>query len=425
MSEKVLIVGGGGREHALGWKLAQSSEVSQLYFAPGNAGTQELGDNWEIPGNDLAALASQAKKKKVDLAVIGPDEALAAGAVDVFCKHKVLAFGPNQAAARLESSKAYAARFMARNRIPTAETYYASHQISHSNAYVWETPYQPTDYVIKADWLMGGKGVCLPQTREEASNFILGLCAQESYNRSNKGVLFQERLQGEELSVFILSDGKKGLFLPHCRDYKRLLDGNKGPNTGGMGAYGPVPEISKELETTIQKKIIRPTLEGMNELATPFQAILYIGLMLTKQGPKVLEYNVRFGDPECQVLMQLVGEDIFPLLRQSAEGKIGQRKVKTLGGTAITVALSAPNYGIGDPLIGAEIHGLDTLPEGVQVFHGGTRRQDSQILTAGGRVLHIATHDETLELARQKGYGAIGEEGIHFDGMHYRADIGA
>lgn len=425
MSESILIIGGGGREHALGWKLAWWSGVERLSFVPGNAGTEELGDSWRIPLHDLEGLARQAKNEGVDFVIIGPDEPLADGAADIFLKNDILTLGPTKAAARLESSKSHAAWFMDKNGIPQAETYYETHQISHAAAYAGAGKRNATDYVIKADWLMRGKGVCLPETEKEAIDFILGLVYEKSYANSNKGVLFQERLEGEELSVFVLTDGKKGIILPYCRDYKRLLDGNRGPNTGGMGAYGPVPTISKDLEITIKKKIIEPTLAGMAELGTLYQGVLYIGLMLTKEGPKVLEYNARFGDPECQALMLLMDENIFPLLYQAAAGKLKQDRVKTLSGYALTVALSAPNYGYGEPEVGAKVHGLDSrLPLGVHVFHGGTRREGSHILSSGGRVLHVATHAETLDLARERIYESMGKHALYFEGMHYRQDIG-
>lgn len=423
MSEKALVVGGGGRENALAWKLAQSPLVDGVLVAPGNAGTEEIGENLPVSITDVEAIVQTAKANKADLVLVSQEDALAAGAVDALAQENITAFGPTQAAARLESSKRYANDFMNRHGIPCARIYYATNQMAHAQAYI--NMYDTSSYVLKADCLMEGKGVGVPDSREDARQFLSGLAKNELFLASNRLLLIYERLSGKELSVFALSDGERGVMLPFCRDYKRLFDGDKkpNPNTGGMGSYGPV-EIDSETATLINDQIIQPTIRGMAAEGQPFKGVLYAGLMLTEEGPKVLEFNVRFGDPECQALMLLLGEDLYPLLQAAALGRLEQEEVKMVPGSAITVAVSAPNYGFGKPQIGSEIYGLDRVPEGIHAFHGGTKRVDGKVLTNGGRVLHLASLAETLALAKHRVLGAIGTHAIHFAGMHYRKTIG-
>ncbi len=423
MAEKALVVGGGGREHALAWKMAQSPLVDGVLAAPGNAGTEEVGENLPISITDVEAILRTAKTNKANLVVVSQEDALAAGAVDALTQEGIMAFGPTQAAARLESSKWYADNFMNRHGIPCARIYYATDQMTHTQAYI--DMYDPSSYVLKADCLMEGKGVSVPDSRNDARQFLSMLAKNERFLASNRLLLIYERLSGEELSVFALSDGEKGIMLPFCRDYKRLFDGDKkpNPNTGGMGSYGPV-EIDSATATLINDRIIQPTIKGMAAEGQPFKGVLYAGLMLTEEGPKVLEFNVRFGDPECQALMLLLGEDLYPLLQAAALGRLEQDEVKTVSGSAITVAITAPNYGFGKPEVGSEIYGLNNVLEDIHIFHGGTKRVDGKVLTNGGRVLHLASLAETLALAKQRVLGAIGTHGVHFADMYYRKTIG-
>jgi len=425
MSESVLILGGGGREHALAWKLAQSTHVDSISVAPGNVGTLGMGcENVPIEPTDIKGLVVFALKREISLTVVGPDEALAVGTVDAFRAEKLPIFGPTRAASKLEWSKAFATRFMQRHNIPTpvrevfdersmAEDYV--HQ--HSSA---------QDIVIKADGLAAGKGVFLPKTFNEAHGILFRLMIAKELGSAGKTVVIQERLAGKELSVFALCDGTRTVMLPFCRDHKRLLDGDKGPNTGSMGAFGPV-HMEPELSEVIESNIVQPTIEGMSQEGHLYKGLLYVGLMLSGEGPKVIEYNARFGDPECQAQMLLIDEDIYPRLRQVTSGKLSAKPIRLRDGYAVTVALAAAGYP-DEPRKGDEIYGLeltkDLAQNNVQVFHGGTKRVGDRIVTNGGRVLHIAAYGETLEVARSQAYSAIGEQAIHFADMQYRGDIG-
>ncbi len=419
MSERVLIIGGGGREHSLAWKLAQSPHVDEITVAPGNAGT--LGyENAPIEPTDVEGLVEFALKREISLTVVGPDESLAAGVVDAFQAAKLPIFGPTREAAKLESSKVFAYNFMRRHNIPT---FFSSSFVDFFSAkkYLRARPWHQV--VVKADGLARGQGVTVPTSARKAEKALYRNLVEKQFGTASETVLIQDRGEGPELSVFALCDGERAILLPFCRDYKRLKDGNKGRNTGGMGAFGPV-DVEPRLAEAIKRDIIRPTIDGMNQEGHPYRGILYVGLMLSDEGPKVIEYNARFGDPECQALMLLIDEDIYPRLRQAAKGVLNTEPIKVRPGFAVTVALAAKGYP-GTYETGQEIFGLDDLPEGVQVFHAGTSKLegDGRIVTDGGRVLHVVSYNERLAIAQKQVYSAIGEQAIHFAGMQYRKDI--
>lgn len=416
MSE-VLIVGEGGREHALGWKLAQSPHVHSLHFAPGNAGTLETGTNVASHiSQDIDQLAEYAAGH-ADFTIFSSEEQLAAGAVDAFKKRGLTAFGPTQAPAQLESSKAYAADAKKAFGVPSPEESHFD-SIKAARKYVDYKGWGNT--VIKADGPAQGKGAVVPDSAQEADETLYKNLVEYQFGESSRRVVIQERLEGPELSWIILADGERWVTLPPTRDYKRLKDGNRGPNTGGMGSYGPI-DIDPELTALVDDTIVRPTIEGMAERGEPFRGILYTGLILTKDGPKVIEYNVRFGDPETQVQMMLIDEDFYVRLQQAATGDLDTNPLRLHPGHAVSVALAAPGYP-GKPHTGSVIQGLDKVDQ-AEVFHAGTSRDNGAIRTAGGRVLHIAAYGETLSIARANVYRNIGKGGIHFAKKHYRRDI--
>lgn len=418
VNESVLIVGGGGREHALGWKLAQSPHVKEIYAAPGNAGLETLGACVDIPADNVEGLRDFADKH-VDFTVVGPDKPLALEIVDEFQRHDLLIFGPLKRAAKLEWSNVFANDFMDWHGIPhPAGT--VCRDYSAANDYI--TTRDPVEYVIKADGLADGKGVLLPKSPDEAREFVHNLMIRRIFGEAGKTVLFQERLQGEELSVFAISDGLNFTLLPSFRDYKRRNDGDTGLNTGGMGAYRPV-ELPEHTTQYIKQRIIQPTLDGIRPPSgIGYRGVLYVGLMLTADGPKVLEYNARFGDPETQAMVMVLQNDLYPVLRQRAAGFA--KGELSWQGAAVTVALTEAHYPeiskVDEPY---PIHGLDTVSPDVQVFHGATKRQGKTIYGLGGRTLHIAARGETVAEAREKVYESIGKQAIHFAGMHYRKDI--
>jgi len=332
-------------------------------------------------------------------------------------------FGPTKAAAKLESSKVFAYNFMQRHNIPT---FFASSFVDFHSAkkYLRAKPWD--EIVVKADGLAKGKGVEVPKSARKAERALYKNLVEKQFGTASETVLVQDRGEGPELSVFAICDGENAVILPFCRDYKRLKDGNKGPNTGGMGNYGSV-NVDPELTKIIEQDIIRPTVEGMATEQQPYKGILYVGLMLTKEGPKVIEYNARFGDPECQALMLLIDEDIYPHLWQAAKGVLNTEPIKIRSGAAVTIALAAKGYP-GTPRQQDEIYGLEMITKlakyDIHVFHGATKHKGDRIITDGGRVLHIAAHAETLKKVRKKAYSVIGEHAIHFAGMQYRTDIG-
>lgn len=427
----VLVIGGGGREHALAWKIAQSNKVQKVFVAPGNGGTarDKRLDNIDI--TDVKALREFAQSNGVELTVVGPETPLAAGVVDEFRAHGLRIFGPTQAAAQLESSKAFSKAFMKRHNIPTAEyDTFTDAQAAHDYVNAKGAP-----IVVKADGLAAGKGVVVAMTAGEAHEAIdfmlLGNTLGVSHNEGEDGqalprVVIEEFLQGEEASFIVMCDGKTVLPLATSQDHKRLLDADLGPNTGGMGAYSPAPVVTPEVHARAMREIILPTIKGMEKDGIPFTGFLYAGLMIDRQGQvKTLEFNCRMGDPETQPIMARLKTDLVDVLlaatATNAETRFDDFELDWDRRTAIGVVLAAHGYPM-NPRKGDVISGLLQDTDDVVVFHAGTQMKDGHVCTSGGRVLCVTALGGTLKLAQQQAYDTI--KGIHFDGMQYRTDIG-
>ncbi len=418
--QKILIIGSGGREHAIGWKIKQSPRVIQLYFAPGNAGTLELGINVDISATDIPKLLEFAKKEKIDLTLALPDDPLALGIVDAFQAQNMRIWGPTKSASELEWSKAYAKEFMKRHKIPTAK-YEIFTNFKKAKTYV-EKGTLPI--VIKASGLALGKGVTVAQKKEEAIEALNKILVKKVFGNAGNEVVIEEYLSGIEISIHTISDGKNYKIFPPSQDHKRIFDGNIGPNTGGMGVIAPLPFVDDALMARINKEIIAPTIEGMEKEGRPFVGILYPGIMITKEGPKVFEFNSRFGDPETQTYMRLLDTDILDIFDSSIDGKISSLEIKWKKDIfACNIALASGGYP-GVYKKGKIISGIKNaeLDKNIIVFYAGTKITRQNLLTNGGRVLGISSIGDTLEKALKKAYEAI--EKISFEGMQYRKDIG-
>lgn len=422
MGKNVLIIGSGGREHALGWKLKQSKHVENIYFVPGNGGTAKLGENIKINSSNTLGLLKFAKKNKIDLTVVGPEDTLNLGIVDKFQRSGLLIFGPTKKASKLESSKGWFLKFAQRHKIPVPKfRVFSSYEraVSFVDSCSWG------DIVIKADGLAGGKGVVLPKTKEEAMVVLKEMIVKGKFNESGRKVVIQERLYGEEVSVMAFCDGINIKVLTPAQDHKKVNDGDKGPNTGGMGAFSPVPMLNKKQLDMIEQKILMPTVDGMRKEGSPFKGLLFAGLIITRFGPVVLEYNVRFGDPETQVQLLMLKSDLFSHLFACARGKLASEKVEFNKGFAVTVVLACLGYP-GFYTKGQLIHGLDQdCPKDIIIFHAGTKLTQGQHFSIGGRVLNISTRAGSLKTAIKKTYEAIDNKTVYFKSMHYRKDIGA
>lgn len=417
----ILIIGNGGREHALGWKLKQSPQVSKIYFIPGNGGTYELGENVNIKTTDIKTILNFVKQHKIDFTVVGPEDPLSQGIVDIFEKNNCMIFGPTQAAARLESSKSWSAHFMKKYKIPHPVSYTFT---SYKKAVAFFSANNPLLFVIKASGLAMGKGVVLPSSKEEAIKALEDIMIKKEYGEAGCEVVIQERLLGREISLLALSDGRNVRSFPAAQDHKRVQDDNKGPNTGGMGTYAPVPFVSKKLMKEIQNTILIPTINGMRQEKHPYKGVLFAGLMITKEGPKVLEYNVRFGDPETQSLMMLLKSDLLSLLLACSQGTLKKKKIIVYKKAAVCVVLASKGYP-GVYTKGELIHGLEKISEkNISIFHAGTIEKEGKIYTNGGRVLGAATLENNLKTAIKKIYFIIRKRRVHFAGMHFRNDIG-
>lgn len=427
----VLVVGSGGREHELARQLSISEQIHKVFVANGNAGTAllEKTENIDISPSDEISILSFVKEHNVQLVVIGPEAPLVAGMADALREKGVAVFGPSKSAAQLEGSKAFAADFMQRHNIPQP-----NHQTAYSldEALAIIAGKDPTTIVLKATGLAGGKGVVLPQTSEEATFVLETMFSGEGFDGAGKsGVVIQERLHGPEASAFVVTDGTHFVLLPFAQDHKRLQDGDKGPNTGGMGAYAPVPSsIISETQAQKIRQIAQTTIEGMAAAHTPYQGVLFIGLMLAdeyKGDPVVIEYNVRFGDPEAEVLLSVLSEsgfDVADMIIRTAQGDITSLALPSQYPKAsLTVCLAADGYPIAARK-GDEIFGLDASYQGVFVHHASTKREGERTVSSGGRVLYVTGLGQNLEEAATNAYKAIGPDGIHFDGMQYRRDIG-
>lgn len=415
---KIMIVGGGGREHAIAWKLSQSPRVRELVIAPGNAGTAQLGRNVAIKATDLDAQVALAQTERPDLVVVAPDDPLALGLVDRLTAAGLRAWGPSAAAARIEASKALAKEVMRRAGIPTAD-YAVVDSYEQGERYVRA---QGRPLVVKADGLALGKGVIVAETVDETLAALRRMLREGAFGAAGARVVLEERLSGEEISLLGFCDGRTVVPLLPAQDHKRLLDGDRGPNTGGMGAYAPVSRVDRRLVEQLTATILQPAVDALRELGTPFIGVLYAGLMLTAHGPRVLEFNARFGDPETQALLPLLESDLLEIMLASLEAGLRPDLVRWRAGAAVCVVLAAQGYPE-QPRRGDAITLPEPLPEQTLLFHAGTARQDGQLVTAGGRVLNAVGLGESFATARARAYALA--ERIHFAGKQMRHDIGA
>ncbi len=414
---KVLVIGSGAREHALAWAIRRSPSVTSVFVAPGNAGTALLARNVAIQGSDIPALIEFARREEVALTVVGPEGPLMLGVVDRFREAGLAIYGPTAAAAQLEGSKAFSKNFMQRHGIPTA-------QFS-----VFDEPGPAKEYaralgapvVVKADGLAAGKGVVVAATLDEAERAIDDMLLAKKFGASGSRVVVEEFLEGEEVSVHAICAGDNGVVLPSSQDHKRAFDGDCGPNTGGMGAIAPVPWVSDTDLEHVRKNVILPVLAGMRKEGAPFTGTLYAGLMWAAHGPKVLEFNVRFGDPETEALVPLLAGDVASLLLDAANGKLPAR-VETRAGSAAAIVIAARGYP-DQPETGVPVDGLDEIPgDAVAVFHGGTRAEGTGTLSSGGRILTVSAWSDDLSRALENAYAALGR--IRIAGSFFRSDIG-
>jgi len=417
---KILVIGGGGREHALVWKLAQTPRVEKIWCAPGNGGIADEATCLPVEAGDAQGLVAIAEKLRPDLTVIGPELPLVNGVSDALRARHLAVVGPSQIAAQLEGSKIFAKSFLLRHAIPTAKMY---GEFSHPDEAYAALPQLPYPLVVKADGLSAGKGVLVAQSAAEAKDFITRAMLIEEFGAGGMRIMLEEALEGDELSFIIVSDGDKYAVLPPTRDHKRVFDGNRGANTGGMGAYSTDDLMPAELKSVIERTIVRPTLRGLTTDGIRYQGFLYIGLMLTREGPKVLEFNCRLGDPETQAILARVDFDLAETLVNLATRRFQPDEWHWKPGASACIVLSSAGYP-GKFSTGKVIEGLTGLRKqiGVKVLHAGTRRQGEDTVTSGGRVLGITAFGPDLPSALSRAYAAISQ--IRFEGMHYRTDIG-
>lgn len=416
----VLIIGSGGREHALAWKISQSKILSKLFISPGNPGTALLGTNVTIESSNELYLEF-CRKNKIDLIVIGPEQPLVDGLADFLRANEFKVFGPDKNAAEIEGHKSFAKYLMKKYSIPTA-AYREFEYREYDDAinYVISCRYPA---VIKADGLAAGKGVIICKNSNEAKETLNDIFVNKIFGEAGNKIIIEEFLEGEEASILAITDGNDFVLLPSSQDHKRIGEDDKGKNTGGMGAYSPAPVVTEAVLTDINEKIIKPTLSGMKEEGRKFSGCLYAGLMITSSGPKVVEFNCRFGDPETQAVLPLLNGDFLKLLYSSAEGKIDKNAVTFSGGTAVCVVAVSSGYP-DNYSKGFEIKGLDGFPQQIIVFHAGTREKEGKVVTSGGRVIGVTAFldENDLQKARILAYGAL--QKIKFEGMYYRRDIG-
>jgi phosphoribosylamine--glycine ligase / phosphoribosylformylglycinamidine cyclo-ligase len=412
----VLVVGSGGREHAITWKLHESQRLDRLWIAPGNPGTANLGHNVNIALDDVQGLVRFAQQEQIDLVVIGPEVSLAAGLADALSLAGIPVFGPSRAAARIETSKSFSKQFMQRHHIPSA-SFQVFDQLEPALAYLDICPYQ---VVIKASGLAAGKGVLLPENKEEARGFVRDLLINHRFGSASEEIIIEERLEGEEVSLLAFSDGVSVACMPPAQDHKRLLDGDSGPNTGGMGAYAPAPTCPPEMVTALTRTVLQPTIDGLRKEGSPFVGVLYAGLILTKDGPKVLEFNARFGDPETQVILPLLSTDLLEVFLACTSQKLSTLPIHWQKGSAVCVVMASAGYPEkSSPPV--RISGLDHLPDDTLAFQAGTAIKEDKLVAAGGRVLGITSTASDLPTAIEKVYRAVAK--TYFQGMIFRKDI--
>jgi phosphoribosylamine--glycine ligase len=418
---KILLIGSGGREHALAWKIAQSPLVTKIYCAPGNPGIGEIAELVQIDADKIQELLHFAKSHQIDLTVVGPELPLTLGIVDAFQKEKLKIFGPCQQAAQLEASKDFAKKMMAKYGIPTA-AFKTFDDVIPAIEYLEKHPYP---VVVKADGLAAGKGVLVAKDFLEAKNFLLKIMEDKIFGKAGSRVVIEECLEGKEVSVLALIDGKTVLTLPEARDHKRVFDHDAGPNTGGMGAFSPVDDAPKNLISEALHNVFEPLLRGLNQEGILYQGVLYAGLMLTQRGPKVLEFNVRFGDPETQVILPRIKNDLVALMLSCCEQKLNKEKIEILPEAAVCIVVASGGYPDAYKN-GFTIHGLESVKASAKamVFHAGTRKDASSghYMTQGGRVLAVTALGGDMSKARDLAYQQLGK--INFENHHYRKDIG-
>jgi phosphoribosylamine--glycine ligase len=429
-SMRVLVIGSGGREHALAWKMAQSKLVRKVFCAPGNAGMAKQAECIDIKAEDILALLEFAKNEKIDLTVVGPEAPLARGIVDAFSKSGLKIFGPDKRASQLEASKVFAKQLMAKYKVPTAD--FRIFDNAHDAKVHIDQIGAPC--VIKADGLAAGKGVVVAKTIDEAKLTIASIMEDKIFGEAGNKVIIEECLEGEEASIIVLTDSQEVVSLASSQDHKRIFEDDKGPNTGGMGAYSPAPVVNQELFNEILETVVRRTIDGLRKEGIEYRGVLYAGIMITKQGPKTLEFNVRFGDPETQAILPRLKSDLLEVMLATAEGRLsGHKNLEWDSRVCVCVVCASKGYP-GHYEQGKEIFGLDEAQKkkDVVVFHAGTklarssesgvRSQEEKIVTNGGRVLGVTGLGSTIKEAIDKTYQAV--EKIHFEGMHYRKDIG-
>ncbi|MPZ76943.1 MAG: phosphoribosylamine--glycine ligase [Deltaproteobacteria bacterium] len=415
---KILVIGSGGREHALVWKISQSPKVDKIYCAPGSAAIGDLAEQVAIAPEQIEQLADFAQQENIDLTVVGPELPLTLGITDVFESRGLKIFGPNKAAAQLEGSKAFAKAILDENHIPTA----ASKTFTDATLAKRYLAQLTAPYVIKADGLAGGKGVVICLDINDTREVVDKILVDKIFGEAGDKLVVEEFLEGEEASFMVLTDGIHILSLASSQDHKRVFDNDQGPNTGGMGAYSPAPVITPAMQQRVLEEIVTPLLSGLKQKRILYRGVIYVGLMITKEGPKVLEFNARFGDPECQPIVMRLKSDLVPLLEATVEGRLNRIQPEWHDDPAVCVVLTAQGYP-GSYDKGTEIHGLERLKnwQNGYVFHAGTAWGNSRWLTCGGRVLAVTARASDLETAVKEVYRAVGE--ISWDGMHYRKDI--
>ncbi len=416
----ILVIGSGGREHALVWKIRQSPLVKKLYCAPGNGGIEEMAECVDIASDDIAGLLKFAKTKKIGLTVVGPEAALVAGIVDAFEKEKLMIFGPSKRAARLEGSKVFAKEAMREFHVPTA-AFQSFDNYETAKSFLEKAQYP---IVVKADGLAGGKGVMLCDNLLKAQEAVDQIMKQKIFKEAGAKIVVEECLKGEEVSILAISDGNNFVILDGAQDHKRIFDDDIGPNTGGMGAYSPTPFVDEEMLKTIETRIIDPVIRGMRREGIPFKGVLYAGIMITEEGPKVLEFNVRFGDPETQVLLPRLKNDLVEMMAASCEGRLEDMHLAWDKRRCVCVVMSSGGYP-GKYEAGFEIKGLTAVQKDLEtiVFHSGTKKEDGNVVTAGGRVLGVTALGDTIEEAINHVYASV--EKISFTRCFFRRDIGA
>lgn len=421
----ILVVGNGGREHALAWKLSQSPRADRVFVAPGNAGTAADAENVDLAVDNFPGLIKFAKQNKIELTVVGPEAPLCDGIVDIFQKENLRVFGPSKAAAQLEGSKAFCKRLLHTADVPTAD-FHVFRNAESAETYIkdrYTTETEDVPLVVKADGLAAGKGAIVCRNRGDALEAIDRIARQREFGAAGSQLIIEERLDGVEASVLAITDGQTIVTLPPAQDHKPAYDGDLGPNTGGMGAYSPTPLVDDELLRWVEQSVLVPTVHAMKRSRNPFRGLLYAGLMLTHQGPKVLEYNVRFGDPECQPLLMRLKSDLLELLDATVDGKLDRiESIEWDSRPSVCVVMASEGYP-GDYAKGKEIRGLEAAGrlEDVKVFHAGTRLDDGRVLTNGGRVLGVTALGSTVSAAKLQAYRAVKE--IRWDGAWCRKDI--